>query len=84
MAQSIPNYIKNVFLISLRLCEELERTLCISKKYGGMGFKKVRDFNIAMLARQAWRLIKLENNLMVRIFKANYFPKSSFLEARLG
>ncbi|XP_055961825.1 uncharacterized protein LOC130015527 [Mercurialis annua] len=36
-----------------------------------------------MLARQAWRFINLENNLMVKIFKAKYFPKNSFLEATL-
>ncbi|XP_050219768.1 uncharacterized protein LOC126670140 [Mercurialis annua] len=58
--------------------------LCKPKKYGGLGFKKIRDFNIAMLGKQAWRMIALKDNLMVKVFKAIYFPNSSFLEAKLG
>ncbi|XP_050229231.1 uncharacterized mitochondrial protein AtMg00310-like [Mercurialis annua] len=58
--------------------------LCVAKKFGGMGFKKIRNFNIAMLARQAWRFLSSENKLMVKIFKAKYFPDSSFLEAKIG
>ncbi|XP_050217658.1 uncharacterized protein LOC126668509 [Mercurialis annua] len=61
-------------------CEKL----CIPKKFGGLGFKHVREFNISMLARQAWRLVSVENNLMAKLFKAKYFPKTSFLEAKLG
>ncbi|XP_050217745.1 uncharacterized protein LOC126668598 [Mercurialis annua] len=107
VAQSIPNYVMNVFLIPLDLCGELERMmnsfwwgrnreekkgicwaswdrLCKTKKFGGMGFKKIHDFNIAMLSRQAWRLINNGNCLMSKVFKAKYFPYSSFLQAKLG
>ncbi|XP_050222528.1 uncharacterized protein LOC126672620 [Mercurialis annua] len=85
VAQSMPNYVMNVFLIK-NVClirfggVEIKRR---RKKFSGMGFKRVRDFNIAMLARQAWRFLSMENNLIVKVFKAKYFPETSFLEASL-
>ena len=47
-----------------------------------MGFQDLRDFNLAMLAKQGWRLIQENNSLLYRCFKARYFPRSSFLEAK--
>lgn len=49
-----------------------------------MGFKKIRDFNIAMLGRQGWRLLKFEESLVGRVFKARYYPNGTFVEAKLG
>ncbi|XP_050211401.1 uncharacterized protein LOC126661591 [Mercurialis annua] len=51
---------------------------------GGLGFQKVGDFNVAMLARQAWQLTIMSDSLMANFFKARYFPNVSFLEAKLG
>ena len=44
-----------------RLCEV---------KGEGLGFKNLRDFNIAMLAKQAWRLMNGANPLVTIIMKA--------------
>lgn len=58
--------------------------LCIPKKFGGLGFRKLRDFNIAMLGKQAWRLMQNPNTLVGRVFKAKYYPHTSFLNAKVG
>lgn len=59
---------------------------CLSrhKSTGGMGFLDFKDFNVAMLGKQAWRFITNANSLVFRIFKARYFPNCSFLDAEVG
>ena len=49
-----------------------------------MDFRKMADFNLALLGKQAWRLVTNPNSLVNKIFKAKYYPKDSFLSAKLG
>ena len=49
-----------------------------------MGFQDLNAFNLAMLAKQAWRLIQNTHFLFHRVYKARYCPRSSFLKAELG
>lgn len=58
--------------------------LCKPKSIGGLGFRKLHDFNLALLGKQAWRLLNNEESLVTKIFKARYFSKCSFLDAELG
>ncbi|XP_019159923.1 PREDICTED: uncharacterized protein LOC109156526 [Ipomoea nil] len=58
--------------------------LCVPKKYGGLGFKDLRAFNLAMLGKQAWRMLTKPESLVARVYKARYFPKGTFFDAQMG
>lgn len=58
--------------------------LSIPKWWGGMGFRKMREFNLALLSRQSWNFVCNPTSLAARVIKARYYPNSSFLEASRG
>lgn len=55
-----------------------------SKQSGGMGFRDIRWFNQALLARQAWRLIESPDSLSARVLKAKYYPNGSLIDTDFG
>ena len=57
--------------------EKLTRT----KREGGLGYKDLHAFNLAMLAKQRWRLLTKPDSLCARVMKARYFPNTSVLQA---
>ena len=54
--------------------------MILKKCCGGMGFKDLRLFNQAMLARQAWRLIQYPECLCARLLKAKYYPRGCLID----
>jgi len=58
--------------------------MCISKSDGGMGFRNLHAFNLAMLGKQGWRLLSMHDVLPSRVFRAKYYPRGDFMGATLG
>jgi hypothetical protein len=50
------------------------------KSHGGVGFRDMRIFNQALLARQAWRLVQHPDTLCAQILKARYYPNGFLLD----
>ena len=53
--------------------------VCTPKKEGGLGFRDLKVFNLALLAKQGWWLQTNMLSLAHRVLKARYFPDSDFL-----
>uniref|UniRef100_A0A803Q5E4 Reverse transcriptase zinc-binding domain-containing protein n=1 Tax=Cannabis sativa TaxID=3483 RepID=A0A803Q5E4_CANSA len=60
------------------------KRLCRHKHEGGISFRDLRDYNLAFLGKQGWRLLTNESSLVSRIYKARYYPNGSFFSATLG
>lgn len=58
--------------------------MCKSKLYGGMGFRQLHEFNLALLGKQGWRLTMNPDSLVSMIYKARYYPEGNFLNAKIG
>jgi hypothetical protein len=55
--------------------------LCYPKNEGGMGFRDFHSFNLAMLAKQVWRLINEPESLCAQVLRAKYYPHGDILKA---
>ncbi|XP_075507559.1 uncharacterized protein LOC142544389 [Primulina tabacum] len=47
--------------------------LCKPKMRGGLGFRKMDEFNRALLANQFWRLLRNPESLATKVLKGRYF-----------
>jgi hypothetical protein len=55
--------------------------LCYPKCDGGMGFRDFHSFNLAMLAKQVWRLATDQGSLCATVLRAKYYPHGDVLKA---
>jgi len=53
--------------------------LTYPKPLGGMGFRDMRNFNLAMLGKQGWRLLTKPDSLCARVLKGRYYHDGNFL-----
>lgn len=56
----------------------------VSKLQGGLGFRDFHMFNLALLARQGWLLLKYPYSFCARVLKGIYFPNSDFMTTSKG
>ena len=56
--------------------------LCSRKKKGGMGYRDLHLFNLAMLAQQGWRLIVELDSLCAQVLRAKYYRNGDLLEVK--
>ena len=54
------------------------------KREGGLGFKDLENFNLALLGKQTWRLLQHPNCLMARLLKGRYYPDTNIMNATQG
>jgi hypothetical protein len=54
--------------------------MCYPKTEGGMGFKDLHSFNLAMLAKQVWRLATDNTSLCASVLHSKYYPHGDILK----
>lgn len=57
--------------------------MCMRKPSGGLGLRDLEAFNSALLAKQAWKLLKSPTSIATQIYGDKYLP-TSVLSAKLG
>jgi hypothetical protein len=56
----------------------------LAKNKGGLGYRDLEPFNMALLAKQGWRIMLNPDCLVAKVLKSKYFSKEDFLTSRLG
>lgn len=56
--------------------------ICLRFDKGGLGFRDLHDFNLALLAKQLWRLLHHLDSLLARVLKGWYFRHCSPMEVK--
>lgn len=56
----------------------------MSKRQGGLGFRNLYGFNIALLGKHVWNFLQNPNTLVSRLYKVKYFPNSHVLKTEKG
>lgn len=97
VVQYIPTYSMSCFLLTKKVFSKLSshmarywwsssldrRSLHWSspKAKGGMGFRDLHLFNLALLGKHGWRYITDPNSLCARVMMAKYFAETDFMHS---
>jgi hypothetical protein len=54
-------------------------SICLPKELGGLGVKKMRDVNLALISKLGWNLICNANKMWVSQLRGKYLLTDSFL-----
>jgi hypothetical protein len=58
--------------------------LKVHKTNGGMDFRDLTAFNLAMLCKQGWKFQTQPECLVTKLFKTLYFRRNDYLDAKIG
>ncbi|PNX76937.1 cysteine-rich receptor-like protein kinase, partial [Trifolium pratense] len=48
------------------------KTICLRKEYGGLGVRRLREFNLALLGKWCWRMLVDREGMWFRVLAARY------------
>ena len=51
--------------------------VCLPREEGGIGFRMIHEINLALLAKQLWRLVQSPDSLVAGVLRGRYFILSS-------
>lgn len=57
--------------------------MCLPKKERGLGFKDIESFKLALLGKQAWRMLQKNILLDGKSMRGRYYSDGNILMARL-
>ncbi|KAL5564513.1 hypothetical protein UlMin_027677 [Ulmus minor] len=63
------------------MCLKAWDALCKPKSLGGLGFRRIRDFNLALLSKWGWNILTGQNYLCLLVLRARYLQHFQFFEA---
>lgn len=63
-----------------KICFVAWEKLTRPKAQGGLGIREIQTFNVALLAKQAWRIINKPDCLLSKVMRGKYCSKISFLQ----
>lgn len=47
--------------------------ICTAQEEGGLGFRDMHNFNLALLAKQLWWLLRYPSSLLAKVLKGRYY-----------
>ena len=50
--------------------------VCPPREEGGIGFRLIHEFNLALFAKQLWRLVQFPDSLVARVLRGRYYRLS--------
>lgn len=56
-------------------------SICLLRELGGHGFRRMHDFNLALIAKLGWKLLSNFNSLWVKQLQNKYIKYENFLSS---
>jgi hypothetical protein len=54
------------------------------KEKGGMRYRDLECFNMALLAKQGWRILQNPNSVVAKVYEEKYYKGGTFLTSNVG